>query len=206
MHINEHYIFFISLINTFIFFQIIKTIISECNKTNPILTENGCELKYCTSEQFTSKQCQINNTIIKTQWLNNIIILGTNSYSYVDIVITSTNDLIIETSTYPSTGERIFYGIKNNGRPYFINNQYYKIFNLENLTQYEKNYKRTESTVFSVLIGENSTKEYIVSFTKFSGYFELYDFEFNNIYLSTTTKIFNSFGQISLLFPLSILI
>ena len=77
MTINEQYFFSITLINIFIFFQIIKTILSECDKSIPILTKNGCELKYCTSEQFTSKQCQINNTIIKTQWLTNIIILGT---------------------------------------------------------------------------------------------------------------------------------
>ena len=51
-----------------------------CNKTRPILKDNTCDSIYCTEEEFTSTTCIINNDIIKTQWLTNILEIS-NIYS-----------------------------------------------------------------------------------------------------------------------------
>ena len=51
----------------------IYPLLSECNRTYPILKDNLCVSTYCTEEQFQSGICIINEEITKTQWLTNII-------------------------------------------------------------------------------------------------------------------------------------
>ena len=50
----------------------IYPLLSECNRTYPILKDNLCVSTYCTEEQFQSGICIINEEITKTQWLTNI--------------------------------------------------------------------------------------------------------------------------------------
>ena len=56
-------------IKIFIIIFVLKIFIfkCECERNTPILTQNGCELKYCSKESFDSGECSVNNTIIKTQ-------------------------------------------------------------------------------------------------------------------------------------------
>ena len=65
--------------------------------------------------------------IDKTKWLNNIIIIGDKKYIYVNFGLFSTGDIVVETTGYPLQPKRMFYGLKQNGRPFFGNDPYYSM-------------------------------------------------------------------------------
>ena len=92
---------------------------TECPKDKPILIDGECKLEYCTEDQFNSKYCQINNTIVKTQWINNIIIFGEHPFRYLGFGSFSDGSFVIETTPYPEQPKRKFFGLKRNGRPFF---------------------------------------------------------------------------------------
>ena len=122
----------INIIITFI--KIVKISCEECPIETPIKYNNQCELKYCTNSEYNEKECFISNSIIKTQWLNNIISIGGLSYKYINLYIDKHNNLII--FSYPYYGNflsdivknRTFYGIKSDGGPLFYN---YTLYVLE---------------------------------------------------------------------------
>ena len=65
----------INIILLFHLFQ--KILMEDCQREFPIKLSNGeCDLKYCTKKEYELKECTINNTIIQTQFPNNIIIVG----------------------------------------------------------------------------------------------------------------------------------
>jgi hypothetical protein len=55
-------------------------------------------------------------TIISSQKLSNLIIIGSTYYRFISINSNQYNDLIILVTKGPGTGDRLFYGLKNNGR------------------------------------------------------------------------------------------
>ena len=72
------------------------------------------------------------NFILSDIQLDKIISLGGNQFKYSHFSFNSNGDMIIDSSTYPQTNERRFFGLKNNGRYYFndsINDEfgYYSI-------------------------------------------------------------------------------
>ena len=97
-------------------FQIIKSIEPLCNITHPILKDEICDSIYCTPEQFNSLQCLINNPIIETQWLTNLIPISGLYFRYINPVLSKNGDLIIQTTKSTGSPERKFFGIKSNGR------------------------------------------------------------------------------------------
>ena len=170
-----------------ILFYIIKTEITECPKNQPILISGQCKLEYCTKNQFDLKQCILNNNIVKTQWINNLIIFGDNSYRYLSYATFSNDDIVIESACYPLKQKRMFYGLKMDGRPLFIN----KTNNKETpfyskIVTGEKNIM-TESTsaIIKMIDNENNEKEYFLSLSKYSGNAELFDFENDESYAKT---------------------
>ena len=92
-----------------------------CPKNKPILNSTDCSLKYCTNEQFISNECIIANSIIKTQWLNNFRDFGEYAYRSISISLSSKGDMIVESTNDPKSSKRLFYGLKENGRPLFKN-------------------------------------------------------------------------------------
>ena len=112
--------FELSIIFYFIIYSFTEEI-EECPKETPIKYENNCYLKFCTYSQYTNEECKISNSIIKTQWLDNIILIGSDSFRYINLYKDIENNLII--FTYPYYGNilkelnknRIFYGIKSDG-------------------------------------------------------------------------------------------
>ena len=84
-------------------------------------------MKFCTESDFNNNNCILSNSLIKIQWLNNIILVGDISYIYINTLITYNNELII--STYPYNENKTneiykitkFFGLKSNGRGYFYN-------------------------------------------------------------------------------------
>ena len=104
------------------FLKIVLCTSDECQRDSPIKTGSGCELKYCSKEQFKNEECKISNPIIKIQWLNDIILVGEKDFRYVSMMITSNKDLVFATSSCPTSSNRIYYGINSEGNPLFGNN------------------------------------------------------------------------------------
>ena len=80
---NKNNIFKLT-IQIFLFFSIIKSSLTECSRDKPILKNGSCRLEYCSDLDFESKECIINNSIIKTQWINNIMLIGDKFYRYIN--------------------------------------------------------------------------------------------------------------------------
>ena len=57
--------------------------------------------------------------IVIPNLLNNIIQLGGEKFRYSHFSFNSNGDMIVDTSSFPITKERRFYGLKKNGRLYF---------------------------------------------------------------------------------------
>jgi hypothetical protein len=74
---------------------------------------------YCTKQDFEDKICIKGNNIIETQWLNNIITFGEENSRFTKIAKFSNGDLIAFSALQPGNAQRYFYGLKNNGRPLF---------------------------------------------------------------------------------------
>ena len=125
--------------------------------------------------QVITDGCQIaNNTLIEKQWLNNIICIGHGDagYRYVNFANFSNGSMVVETTSLPGNPMRLFYGIDNNGRPLFKNNQYHS--SIEIKTQSQSSNYRFEAEIFMVKI---NNKEYLVSIGKGDKFAELYDLE-----------------------------
>ena len=174
----KNYIF---LIKIFLFSFILHKFKSEeinCPTNKPILKSGQCKLEYCTKQQFSSSECKIANPIIETQWLNNIILFGANTSRYLTFGSFSNGDMIVEATCYPKSPNRIFYGLKGNGRPFFINKDTneetpYNTMNKETAKgQYE-----LEGSIIKLSGTENNGKEYFISVSKLEGYAELFVFD-----------------------------
>jgi len=177
----------------FCLIQVINPILSKCNKTTPILLNNGtCVLKYCTQKDFDEKNCTVDNEIVQKQWLNNIIWIGDKDFRYINFATYSNGDMIVETTSNPGNSKRMFYAIKKNGRSFFksktknTNTKYYSI-EAKDQKGNEGNI-RYEAEIFIATVYEddNSMKEYLVSVPKGDRYTELYDFDNDTIYQTTT--------------------
>ena len=94
-----------------IFIFLIKFAIlrAECDKDNPFKRGEYCSSDFCRENE---DNCFIDNSIIKTQWLNKVFIFNTKNYRYGSIAINDNGDLIIEYSYYKT---RLFFGLKSNG-------------------------------------------------------------------------------------------
>ena len=161
-----------SLIIFLIFSNLFLVTLKECYKTEPILKGGSCQLTYCKESQFKTNECSINNAIIKTQWLNNVIRISNNLYRYINVISNKNGDMFIETSPVSSAQNRNFYGLKTNGRPYFQNIEL-PFYALEELSV---GLKRDYSELFNIVLSNN--EEYLMSIS-IDGYVEIYDFDNN---------------------------
>ena len=155
-----------------IFWNLYIIVLKDCDKIIPILKDNECQLIYCEQSQFDTQECSINNTFIKTQWLNNIIRISDDYFRYINVVSNKKGDIFIETSPVNESSKRIFFGLKNNGRPYFKNEET-PFYILDELSC---NLKRHYSELINVVLKNN--KEYLMSIST-DGFAEIYDFDNN---------------------------
>ena len=88
---------------------------TECDISILILKDNECKAIYCTESQFQTGECQINNDIIKTQWITNIISIGEENSRFINFANFSNGTMIIEVSSDPGNNKRIFFGINSDG-------------------------------------------------------------------------------------------
>ena len=171
-----------------ILFQFVIGELYGCEINKPFLKGASC-VNYCSELELKEKSCKIDNDIVKTQFLNNIIWIGEENYRYVNFAMFSNGDMIIETTNIPGTKKRIFYGMKKDGREFF-----YK----DNKWRYNYTMKgediRDEAEIFIVKINgkagdESNGKEYLVSIAKGNQYAELYDFENDKIYKKPSSDL-----------------
>ena len=170
IYINFKFLLFFSI--SFLKIFIIHT---ECQKDIPILTSNGCKMQYCTTSQFDSGECSVNNAIIKTQWLNDIILFDLDKFRYGSFTINSKGDLIY-LSSVEDMKIRLFYWIKRDGSFHFVNENGEAIPSKTLLVQNGDSFpKRYESQIISVLA--NNNEEYLLSISLWEGSIEYYNLE-----------------------------
>ena len=164
----------------------------ECPREYPLFFQ-GTETKECTLEIYDSSIHTISNQIIKTQWLNEKIQIGTDQCWYITKTFSSEGDLILETNIYEDPAintARYFYGIKSNGRPFFyddINDNYYEHKTMMATTDSNK----FESQLIKInIVGDEKDYFLSCSFTQTS--VEIIDF-YNNKIIGISGYVF--FGE-----------
>ena len=147
-------------------------------------------MQYCTQSQFESGECSINNSIIKTQWLNDIILLDYDKFRYGSFTINSKGDMIFECSVEAAKGLRLFYRLKQDGNFYFENENGEKI-PTKTIIVKNGDYSplRYESQIFSVLL--NNNEEYLISISLYEGTTEYYNLENSNYSFISTINFTN---------------
>ena len=129
-----------------------------------------------------SKSFERNKTHI---YSNSIIILNGYNLRYVNLASNSNGDMIFYSTAYPNTTLRAFYGFKNDGRPFFKNENYsYFIFSSKSP---QENY---ESRIFFIEPKNSGGKQYLISVGKANSYVEIYDFDSNGIYDKSISKFY----------------
>ena len=103
----------------FLFLNILKYCKRYCEDKNLPFLSGGVCISACRLEDLRNETCILDNEIIKTQWINNIIYISENGFNYINMVTTQNNDLIILISSYPNSNTRILYGITKEGIGYF---------------------------------------------------------------------------------------
>ena len=173
-------------ISIFIFSSLFDIILTECHLENPILLSNGtCVSQYCSKEDFISNNCKISNSIIKIQWITNIIMVGERYFRYQNLAKFSNGDLIFETSPYSYfNSKRIFYGLKKNGRFYFKNKTNEEMTSFYSLTGTLNKFESINAIIIS-----NDRKEYFMSIGRLTTHTEIFDFENEKIYNATTIDL-----------------
>ena len=183
------------LIKVILLFLLIMNIKSEpknCSRDTPILTGGECKLEYCSEERFNSSDCRIANSIVKTQWLNNIIVFGDKNCRYVNFGMFSNGDMVVSTTIYPKTKKRYFYGLKQNGRPYFSDES----TNYASLTSgSDDGLYESEAAITTIFGGSN--EEYLIVIGKLENLAEIYDFEKSKVYYQSVQSEFSSINSVN---------
>ena len=106
-----------------LYFKLLKTIIfinlffhtfsTECPKESPILKNGICTSIYCNESQFNSGECKINNKIVKTKWLNNIIKFE-NTNGDINLINSSDEEGLFFSITLSNKAERIIFALNYN--------------------------------------------------------------------------------------------
>ena len=116
----------------------------------------------------------------------NIFEIKEERFRYLTFSSYSNGDMVLAISAYKGTTQRIFYGFKENGCPFFNNGKnYYYSFNISDNSDLDK--YESESTIIKLSGEKNNGKEYFLSTGHKDSYTEIYDFK-NNTYIKTTTS------------------
>ena len=181
--INKQFLF-----KLIIWLNIIK-ICNLCEKNKPFLKDGVC-YENCTVEEIKEGNCEVENYIIKTQWIDNILYLTNTFFNYINMVTTKNDDLIILMSPYPASNIRFFYGLNSEGRGYFTQNNK-DIYNYTMVISSSNILGRYESLSFLVkLKSKSETKEYIMEIGKTPQLLQVYDFKEKTIIIQEIKEVF----------------
>ena len=187
-------IYQISFLEIIIFSINLKEILlTSCEYDTPILRSGNCD-GGCTPEQIEDNNCNVNNTIIQTQYLNNMIQFSPGVLKYVDITTTLKGDLLVEATSSDDSQKNIryFYGLKQNGRGYFKDKTTNKEISSYSLTNAQiRNY---ESFIFTIILNDTEdNNEYLINISKDAATnLELYDFNNDIIYEKVLSEFFHT--------------
>ena len=168
-------------------FLLIDSVLNLCsNRNSPILltSNNSCVLKYCDENDFKNEICIKDNDIIRDQWLNNIITFGVKNCTFSKIAKYSNGDILASTAINSERSySPYFYGLKNNGRPLFTENDkeiaYYPLNDIIDKDNYFSFYFY-DGDVLIVKNIDNKEEEYLLNVMFIYGEIFLYCFEGNN--------------------------
>ena len=181
-----NYIFFYKIL--FFHFFIFPVIAEYCQKEKPLLKGKSC-VYFCEKEEINNKTCYINNTIIKTQWLTNVIGLGDEYFTYINFVNYSNGDMIIEVSSTPTRKKIFFYGLNNEGRPFFNDNQFNYSLVLDDQSENINNGR----LIIDTFIANINNKEYLINIGKGDYYTKIYYLkQKEEIFKILSTSLFNN--------------
>ena len=185
--------FFFKKLLIFLAFIKISVVKSECARDEPIEKDGNCSLIYCTEEEYSINSCLISNSIIKDQWLNNIILLNEYNLRYNNFAINSKGDLILKTSQ-ENTGIRYFYGLTKNGDFYFKNENNEKMPTKVIIVKDGDNNEIIPYDSQILFISLNNSKivddnQYIINIgSNRNGYTEFYDLKNDNVASISSTN------------------
>ena len=184
---KKHNLSYNFLLKIIYFLQIIKIYKFTCDKKSPFLKEGTC-VTSCPIEEF-NKSCILENEIIKTQWINNIIYLTDIVFPYINMVTTENEDLLILVSEFPGSNKRVLYGLTKEGRGYFkVNGKETKDYLIE--INDEKIKARYESELFTFKLSNgHDDKEYLMNFGK-TYFIEIYDLNTKEVYFHNYSNYF----------------
>ena len=157
-------------------------------------------MKYCTEEEFSNGKCMIDNNIIETQWLNNIITFGEEKSRFSRISKYSNDDVVAMAKTEENYPITYFYGLKENGRPLFFKDNKENSYKKLNGTSYSynslqldsnNNYKKQSEEGETCVVQIGTDEEYIINVQRLDCNYELYDFVNNYVYNTQSSQIFN---------------
>ena len=168
----------------------INVIVNECDRNEPFQNSysKSCS-PYCSANYNRDIECNINNSIIKSQFPNNIIFIGGRNWSSFNLYSINGN-LFFE--TYNSTKKKIFFGLDKFGRNYFSKGKLY-YFDTNNPGGIGSN---------SIFVTDN--KLYFLNLNGF--YFtEIYDFQKGKFFSTNTEHIigFRDYGYMGSLIYLT---
>ena len=125
---------------------------------------------------ISSNTCKSNAKVSNTDCFTDIIKFDQNNYRAGHAITTKNGELLIEYSLDADSSERLFYGLKNNGRNYFPNDSFIKIIDVGNDEDVFNRYESMNRLV-KINDGSNDGKEYILSISTFRTVLEIYDME-----------------------------
>ena len=179
------FIFYINII--FFLYQFELVLSSECNYTHPIKKNGECTIGACSSDEYLSGECSIENDLIKTQRITSAIIYSDKGTVYSTLSTTPQGNLVCISSYFQTSTKKFFYGLTENGRPYFTKDNIETPFN-----EIDIQTQRNEGNVYGIQLN-GYDKEYIIAFGSNFAYFELYEFEnYNTVYKEVGTTFFGT--------------
>ena len=134
--------------------------------------------------------CKTNNKLSNTDCFTDIIKFDGDNYRAGHAVVTSNDELFIEYSLDKQSSNRLFYGLKKNGRNYFPDNSYVKLIDVGNDEGVYNRYESNNLIVKVVDSNTNTEKEYILSVSTFRTVVELYDIETFDVKIKNSIKYF----------------
>ena len=184
MKFKKNFINFI--IELILIFISIDSSLNYCyNRSEPLLLKesNECVMKFCKEEDFKNSICIKDNDIIRTQWLNNIISFGDKNCGLTKIAQYSNGDMIaISQINLGNSSAPYFYGLKQNGRPFFIKNGKETPYNpLNDYIIPQDNDNQYNQSEVIITKSESNEEENIFIFGRPSNFIELFNFDNNDI-------------------------
>ena len=148
----------------------------------------------------STNTCKSNAKVSNTDCFTDIIKFNQKKYRAGHAIVTKNGELLIEYSLDEDSSDRLFYGLKNNGRNYFSDDSFIKIINVGNHDGYKNRYE-SMNRIVKINGDSYEGKEYILSVSTYRTVMELYDIE---TWSSTIKKAITYFDNqiFSFQFPL----